>query len=320
MGNESNILTIAIPTFNRPSQFQIAIESVIKQYRTGIDILISDNSENEDTKRIVEDKFLGLSYVSYVKNSKNIGPDANFLQCLRIGKGRFVLMLSDDDVLLDGAVDEIINLILDFPNIPIIYLNHYAWGRFIGDKLPTGSEVEVNRFISTISYDLTYISSIVFNKNKFLEVNDPEQSIGSFLLITQIAVEMIGRNRYGIITKRECVKGQKIPGKYGGFDIYRVYAANWKEILVSAYHNGYIRRFTVRRAFSRTIYSFLIKSTIAARNKENMKGYLKNKKLLFEATNTYPIAWLLLYPTMFLPRSIMYVLMVLHERISNLEK
>lgn len=317
MSKESNILTIAIPTFNRPFHIQNAIESIVKQYRDGVDILISDNSENEDTSKIVKEKFSKLSYTKYVKNSINIGPDANFLQCLNLAKGKFVLILSDDDMLLEGALDEIIDIILDFPNIPIIYLNHYSWEGPISRKLTPRIPIEVNQFISNLSYDLTLVSAIVFNKNKFLEIKDSSRFIGSYLLQTGIAMEMIGRDGFGMITGKVCLSVQKTSGEFGRYDVYQVFAINWKDILLNAYHNGYIHRSTVRKAYSRTIFPFLTKATLGWRHDETINQYVKNKKLLFKVTKFYLNAWLFLYPAAIAPKFLISLLFKFRSRLSK---
>lgn len=48
------LVTVLIPTYNRPYFLSMAIESVLAQTYPSIEIFISDNSPNEDTKNMMQ--------------------------------------------------------------------------------------------------------------------------------------------------------------------------------------------------------------------------------------------------------------------------
>ena len=54
------LVSIVIPTYQRPEYFAMALESVLAQTYKKLDIFITDNSHNEDTKNIVQ-KYLGMN-------------------------------------------------------------------------------------------------------------------------------------------------------------------------------------------------------------------------------------------------------------------
>ena len=45
------------------------------------------------------------------RNAENLGPDRNILNCLKASSGKYVHLMSDDDILLDGGIEKIIQLI-----------------------------------------------------------------------------------------------------------------------------------------------------------------------------------------------------------------
>ena len=45
---------IIIPTFNRPQYFSIALESVINQTYRNLKIIVSDNSTNDETEKLIQ--------------------------------------------------------------------------------------------------------------------------------------------------------------------------------------------------------------------------------------------------------------------------
>ena len=62
---------------------------------------ISDNASTDNTKLIIDKYIEKYENIRYVRNVKNIGPDSNYLQCMKISKGKYTLLLSDDDILIE---------------------------------------------------------------------------------------------------------------------------------------------------------------------------------------------------------------------------
>ena len=103
------LLTIAIPTFNRADRLKRCLEACLEQTAgKSVELLVSDNASEDATQAFMTEFCKKNLAVSYVRNPENIGPDRNFLNCYNCAKGEYVLLLGDDDVLLPGAVDAIL--------------------------------------------------------------------------------------------------------------------------------------------------------------------------------------------------------------------
>lgn len=111
-------LTIGIPTFNRAACLERAIESALAQKGVSVEIIISDNASTDNTGDIVK-KYIDLENVTYLKNKLNLGPAANYNQCLNFATGKYFMLLGDDDWLSDnyGSV-----LVHQLENVPGIFL------------------------------------------------------------------------------------------------------------------------------------------------------------------------------------------------------
>ena len=106
------ILTIGIPTFNRPEKLRDCLESVLIQAQDDVEILVCDNSENNLSKEIVDElnkKYKYKTTIHYHKNETNVGIDRNFYNLVKYGTGEYIEWLSDDDELLPGAVKRIVD-------------------------------------------------------------------------------------------------------------------------------------------------------------------------------------------------------------------
>lgn len=111
------LLSIAIITYNRSKLLKETLE-VIESEVIGIDekieIVISDNASTDDTKDVVE-SFKNLK-ISYYKNDVNCGASENVIKVCERVKGKYVLLHSDDDLLLKGAIFLIIKTIKLYKN------------------------------------------------------------------------------------------------------------------------------------------------------------------------------------------------------------
>ncbi|BDT78453.1 glycosyltransferase family 2 protein [Polynucleobacter yangtzensis] len=103
------LLTIAIPTFNRPELLEESIKSAINQTtELNYEILISDNcSEKKNLLKIKQIiRNLEFQNIRLLENSENIGMYNNWNRCLEYSLGEYVTILNDDDLLDKNYVKE----------------------------------------------------------------------------------------------------------------------------------------------------------------------------------------------------------------------
>jgi abequosyltransferase len=110
-------LSFCIPTYNRQEYLRENILAIIKQLNESIidevEICISDNCSTDGTMAmlaVLKNEFNRVNLV-YKSNARNIGPDLNYLESVKISSGQYCWFLGSDDVLMEGSITEIINLI-----------------------------------------------------------------------------------------------------------------------------------------------------------------------------------------------------------------
>ncbi len=121
-------LTVGIPTYNRAGDLSIAIESVLAQatnrLRDQLEILISDNASTDTTSVVIDEfqtRYPGV--VNRRNNIKNIGFSRNVDAVIRHAKGEYVLLLSDDDALDEGALDRLFDIIDLHKDVGVVFLS-----------------------------------------------------------------------------------------------------------------------------------------------------------------------------------------------------
>ena len=87
------LLTIAIPTYNGAKTIRNALDILLPQCTDEIELVISDNTSTDETPEIIPE-YQKLYPIRYIRNKINIGPDANFLQCMKLASGKFTYLLS----------------------------------------------------------------------------------------------------------------------------------------------------------------------------------------------------------------------------------
>lgn len=98
MSGSRPLVSIGIPTFNRPESLRHAIGCISGQTYANLEIIISDNaSPGTETKRVVEECMACDSRVRYVRQTAVIGPFENFHFVLNAAKGEFFMWMADDD-------------------------------------------------------------------------------------------------------------------------------------------------------------------------------------------------------------------------------
>lgn len=91
------LITVAIPTYRRPLDVQEAIKSALNQTLLPCEILVHDNSENDESERVV--KAIHSDLIKYRRHPDNLGQTGNWNSLLWAAKGDYVKFLNDDDLL-----------------------------------------------------------------------------------------------------------------------------------------------------------------------------------------------------------------------------
>lgn len=100
------LISVCIPSYNRPQLLKSALVSIEKELSSGlIQICISNNNSSESYLDI-ENYLDGLntSSVIYQKQTRGLSIDENMHACAKLCSGKYIYYLGDDDYFLEGGV------------------------------------------------------------------------------------------------------------------------------------------------------------------------------------------------------------------------
>ena len=120
------LLSICIPTFNRADLLELCLATVLPQiakFAEEVECVLSDNASSDRTAAVVDEYAKGYS-IRCFRNEENIGVIANITKCSsELARGKFVLVIGDDDTLCAGFLEKILTL-LRLPDAPdLVALN-----------------------------------------------------------------------------------------------------------------------------------------------------------------------------------------------------
>lgn len=234
------LLSIAIPTYNRAVYLKELLNVLIDQVRDEprIELIISDNATPDETPIVVEGFIKRGLNVRYLRNRENIGPDANFLQCFEMARGKYVWIFGDDDIIVPGGISKILAL-LTGRDYSLVYLSPY-W--FEVDHIAERKSDQLGRFaeeyrgglqfIRRVGAMISFISSMIVNKEQFLASThnkDFSDLVGTSLLQLGYLLPVLDENSKNLIVWERLVGGRAL--NTGGFGICQVFGINLKRII-----------------------------------------------------------------------------------------
>ena len=98
MTRRKPIVSVCIPTYNRPEFLRQAMESVFAQSFSDYELIISDNASEDSTAAVIS-SFKDCR-IKHIRNAKNIGIVNNFNNCLAVANGQYITIFHDDDLML----------------------------------------------------------------------------------------------------------------------------------------------------------------------------------------------------------------------------
>ncbi|TVP59860.1 MAG: glycosyltransferase family 2 protein [Nodularia sp. (in: Bacteria)] len=90
------LVSVIIPTYNRPEYLKQAIASAVNQTYENIEIIVSDNCSPENPQAIVES--FGDTRIRFWRQPQNLGMIANQMHGFKMARGKYVASLHDDDM------------------------------------------------------------------------------------------------------------------------------------------------------------------------------------------------------------------------------
>jgi abequosyltransferase len=309
MLEQKPILSICIPTYNRASYLQLCLEQICKQlegFVQQVSIIIGDNASSDNTNQVVQ-CFIDRGFpVVYHRHEHNVGVDANIAFCLKHCKGEYLWITGDDDLVLDGKLHLIMNLLLQ-KKYKHLYLGHY-W--FASDYL---SEVPLNNtsnriieysnaavYLKKINIWITFVSCHIL-KRTYVDDNSVSQFIGSNLnqlcwILPAICDQGIAAHISGNVI---ACKGNNS----GGYSLFETFGPNLNTVVHAQIKKEKVPAYAIKALNYYFIKDFMPLYCLRYKlgKMTAFKSEISPFRILQPLYKKYPVYWLVLKPIDWLP-------------------
>ena len=102
------LVSICIPSYNRPQELSRLLDSIDYADPKALEIVIcEDKSPKRAEVRDMVNNFISQSpySVKYIENVSNYGYDRNLRECISHAEGEWIIFMGDDDIFLPGVLE-----------------------------------------------------------------------------------------------------------------------------------------------------------------------------------------------------------------------
>ena len=172
MGNECPSLSICIATRNRSQYIGETLDRILEQCGPDIEIVVVDGASTDDTDTIVSQRAAEHPGLRYLPQTENSGVDGDFDKAVQFSLGEYCWLMSDDDLMVPGAIARVLEICNDQPDAIIVdaevrtadmteTLISSRLG-FTGERHYT--EKDADRLLAECGQHLTFIGALVVRR------------------------------------------------------------------------------------------------------------------------------------------------------------
>lgn len=117
------LVSIIIPTYNRPAYLKKAIFSVLQQTYQNIEVIVSDDFSSDNPQPIIDefkDPRLRLR-----RNETNLGVGLNVSHAFKEAKGKYVASLNDDDIWQEDFLEKLVPHLEANEEVVLTFCDYY---------------------------------------------------------------------------------------------------------------------------------------------------------------------------------------------------
>ncbi len=114
-------VSIGLPVYNAERYLPEALDSMLAQTFTDLEVIISDNASTDRTEAIARAYAERDERIRYVRNPSNIGARYNFNRVFQLARGEYFKWASHNDVLLPRFVESCVEVLDANPAVVICF-------------------------------------------------------------------------------------------------------------------------------------------------------------------------------------------------------
>jgi glycosyltransferase involved in cell wall biosynthesis len=305
-------ITFLVPSFNGDLHLETTIRSLLRESEkienSEYEILICLNGSTDGSKLMIENSFQNVRNLRIMHFERNLGYDENLIRAIAHTKSEYIWFVGDDDVILNGASELVLNQLQTHEDLNFILLEpiFFTFDTEIpGMTRQPEVSIATNHidFFKRVKWNGSALSSIVIRKpeiESFREIQDNygKNWIHLVLLFERVLLDSMGTSqKYCLISE--------------GTIAVRMLNPRWKEnfgnyVVVGIDHIEVLRKLLKKRDGS--LYRIFFELRKETNWSDVKSGYrdihgvirLKFTWMQIKLFWRYPLFWILTFPLLVL--------------------
>ncbi|MEK7535542.1 MAG: glycosyltransferase family 2 protein, partial [Patescibacteria group bacterium] len=183
------LLTICINTRNRGNVISETLDSIIEQIVPGIEVVVVDGASEDNTQQVMQRYASKYPFVKYLRSDGGLGVDDGYDAAVKSATGDYCWLMTDDDVIVSGALKTILDKI--GAGHDLIILNLECFTKDLSLDLNQRlfnyhedrhySQDDLGSFLGDLGYGLSYIGCVIIKRILWFE-NDRAPFYGTYFV------------------------------------------------------------------------------------------------------------------------------------------
>lgn len=179
----NDLVSVVIPTYSRNETLIRAIESVLNQTHSNIEIIVVDDNPIESEWRKSSEelmkKYEDNPKVRYIKNPQNMGGAGARNEGIKASRGEYIAFLDDDDEYMPEKIEKQLALFktVNNPNLALVY----CFAKFI-DSDGTSSYSDTRYYSGNCLYEAMEANCIAAT-SQWMVKKAAVESVGMFTIV-----------------------------------------------------------------------------------------------------------------------------------------
>jgi glycosyltransferase involved in cell wall biosynthesis len=217
------ILSLCIPTYNRGSYLQRCLDSIVRQVGDNdeVEIIVSDNASDDNTKDIVTPYINNYRNVKYFRHETSIGGNENLMQVLKYGKGNYLKLLNDYLGFEEGCALKMLEIVKNHSESKEILF--FANGLSYLKRKDFHYSKDMNEFLKIASYWSTWIGSFGIWKEDFWYIIENYTFKTHSFMQTELLFESVILKKEAVTFSKKIFISQEVVNKKPGYNFFDLF-------------------------------------------------------------------------------------------------
>ena len=176
MSNSAALISVIVPTHNRPEMLQKAIKSILVQTCRNFEIIVV-NDAGVDVESIISELSTGED-ITYVRHDSNKGPAAARNSGIAAARGKYIAYLDDDDTYYPDHLETLIDFLQRNAEYKVAYTDAYR--AFYRKKGRGYTLVRKDKWSFDFDYDDILVGNFILNAFSVMHEKSCLETVGLF--------------------------------------------------------------------------------------------------------------------------------------------